>query len=636
MKYKKNVVVVAGTAFSVLLVGCGTVNTEVRGEIDRLQSERKTVISSPVKIAKESRVSEVRGTFMPVTAVKSARKGEWLQRHKVQLDIRNPTPISAVVAKFADQGINISSDLPLDSYTYTGKVNLTDGETALKAVLGSVGLDYQVDDVRKLVLIKPMASRSWYISIGNRKSTYATDGQGQAGISNQASSGIGSNAGSNGSNNGIGANTGGTNANSPTAGSSANNGNGDTASGTNGQNASSSNASGTGVAASDDFWTSLSRELVNRLTVMIPRTRSMPGQGGGSMNFPQMPAPLQPNPPLMASMNQNMGGLGQGLNDSNNGDIYLKRQIGTFSLNPETGAITVQAPHWVLAELDTYIGRVQDMYNTDISFMGEVVLVTSNRSDSEGFDIAAFSKWAGGKYGAVVSNNALGGVTMSMPSGGGIPAVQAAAQAVAGPLLGVTYRGANNALDIFNAYLSEIGKVSVIQRPLVTTTSGVPGVFSKKYDDYYNTVSQQAASGGTGSAATATQNVLVKVELGTELRINPRIDISTGLIRAQLTLNQSIKSGVKNVPQTITFGNNATTVNSVIPLITKQAINGEVLLRDGDLIVVGGQTEDNSSADENGLPGQDGPLGGVLGIKKASRGAQTYYFALRVVVNKRQ
>lgn len=217
-----------------------------------------------------------------------------------------------------------------------------------------------------------------------------------------------------------------------------------------------------------------------------------------------------------------------------------------------------------------------------------------------------------------------------------MPAIQAATQAVAGPLLGLTYRGANNALDIFNAYLSEIGKVSVIQRPLVTTTSGVPGVFSKKYDDYYNTVSQQAAAGGTGSAATATQNVLVKVELGTELRINPRIDISTGLIRAQLTLNQAIKSGVKNVPQTITFGNNATTVNSSIPLITKQNISGEILLRDGDLIVVGGQTEDNSSVDENGLPGQDGPLGGMLGVKKANRGAQTYYFALRVAVNKRQ
>lgn len=630
MKSKKNVASVAGAVCTMLLAGCGTVNTQVRGEIDQIQRDQKSVLNSPVKIAQESRVSVVRGTYMPVTAVKSARTGEWLKRQQVQLEIRNPTPISAVVSKFADQGINITSELPLDSYTYTGKVNPTDGETALKAVLGSVGLDYQVDDARRLVVIKPMASRSWYISIGNRKSSYATDGQSQSGT-NPSSSGM------NGNGNGGNASAGSPSASPSMGGNSANSG-GDQAGGAPGQT-SPSTANGTGVAASDDFWSSLAHELSNRLSVMIPRNMAMAGQGIGGMNSPQMPmfnAPPQPNQPIVPSITPNLGMNRPSAAGQNNGDLYLKRQIGTFSMNPETGAITVQAPHWVLAELDTYMGRVQEMYNTDISFMGEVVLVTSNRNDSEGFDIAAFTKWAGGRYGAVISNNALGGVTMSLPPGGGMPAIQAATQAVAGPLLGLTYRGANNALDIFNAYLSEIGKVSVIQRPLVTTTSGVPGVFSKKYDDYYNTVSQQAAAGGTGSAATATQNVLVKVELGTELRINPRIDISTGLIRAQLTLNQAIKSGVKNVPQTITFGNNATTVNSSIPLITKQNISGEILLRDGDLIVVGGQTEDNSSVDENGLPGQDGPLGGMLGVKKANRGAQTYYFALRVAVNKRQ
>ena len=316
-------------------------------------------------------------------------------------------------------------------------------------------------------------------------------------------------------------------------------------------------------------------------------------------------------------------------------DLYVKRLVGSYALNPETGAVTVQAPHWMLDEFETYVTRIQEMYNTDITFAGELVLVTNKKNNSEGFDLGAFATWASGRYAAVISNNALGGITMSLPNGG-VPTITADAQTVGGPLIGFKSQSTTNALNIFNSYLAEIGKVSVIQRPLITTTSGVPGVFSKKFSDYYNTVSQTAAAGGTGSAATATQNALVAVELGTELKINPRIDTTTGLIRAQLTLNQAVQSGIKNIPQTITFGNNTTTVNTAIPLITRQNLSGEILLRDGDLIVVGGQTEENSSIDESGVPGNEGPLGGILGVKKANTGSQTYYFALRVTVTKRK
>lgn len=596
------------------LAGCGTVTTDVRKEIDQLQRERKDVIQNPLQIPTASRVSEVRGSLIPVTHVTAPRENEWLRLQKVALDIKNPTPLTAIVAMLAEQGINISSDLPLSSYTYVGKINQTDGETALKAMLGSVGLDYLVDDTRKLVVIKPMASRSWFINIGNRRSSYASDGQGTSGQAQSNSgtlnsSGIGNTSGFAGSS---GMNTGLSGGMTTTA---------------NGSGNSNSSSTGAGVESQDDFWRSLSSELTNRLSIMLPRAMVASKQGS---NFPTTPLPAGsvPGSPLPQSAPPSGEAPPTG-----GSELYLKRQIGSFALNPETGAITVQAPHWVLTDLDSYFTRVQDMYNTDISFIGEIVLVTSNKSDSEGVDISAFTKWAGGKYGAAFSNNALGGVTMSLPAAGGI---QAAAQAVAGPLGGVTYSGARNAIDIFNAYLSEMGKVSVIQRPLITTTSGTPGVFSKKYTDYYNKVSQQAAAGGTGSAVTATQNEIVAVEYGTELKISPHIDISTGLVKAHLTLKQAIKSGNKIVPQTITFGNNTTTIPSSVPLITRQLVSGQVSLRDGELIIVGGQTEDNSSADENGLPGMDGPLGGLLGVKKASRGAQTYYFAMRVSVNKRK
>jgi len=616
-----------------LLGACGTINTSVREEIAQNEKERKQVLESPMQIAPETYVRKVPGVLIPVTPVSDV-KGEWLKKYRVQLEIRNPTPLTAVVAKLAEQGINITSDLPLDSYTYVGKVNTTNGEAALQLILGAVGLDYQVDDDRKIVVIKPMSSRTWILNIGNRKSMYSSDGNIQTSSSSAMANGNATPSGS------------GLSGSVPTSGSSAMGSTGTSAAGTSatgvtaGQSVASQSVSGsgsTGVASTDDFWSSLAAELKNRLSVMVPRAMVMANRQPIAMpGLPDLPPPPMPGqlPPPPPPPLPPVPTVGAGADSGS--ELYVKRQIGTYSLNPETGAITVQAPHWVLDDLDAYIKSVQEMYNTEISFVGELVLVTSNRTDSEGFDISLFAQWASQKYGAVVSNNALGGVTVSLPPGGGAPTVKVDSQPVAGPVLGLSYAGINNALDIFNAYLSEIGKVSVIQRPMITTTSGIPGVFSKRFVDYYNSVSQQAATGGIGSAATATQNMLVPVEYGTELRINPRIDVATGLVRAQITLNQVIKSGSKVIPQTVTYGNNVTTVNSNIPLLTKQVISGEVLLRDGDLIVVGGQIEDNLSNDESGLPSPDGPIGIFFGTKKASRGTQTYYFALRVVVNKRQ
>jgi len=615
--------ILIGISTALILSACGVVE-KVRDDISESQKSGKQTFSAPMQIAPQSRVTEIKRKIIPATTVTNIRTHDWLAGIKVELKVDNPTPLSAVIEKLSAQGLNIVSDLPLNSYTYTGRVSRTDAEAALKTILGSVGLDYQTDDVRKLVMIKPMTSRSWFLNIGNRRSSYSSDN----GTTSSTSSST-NNTGTSG--------TGSTTNSFLTAGTGTTGG---SSSGTNSQNNNSSSSSsnsgnGTGVSSADDFWTSLSNELKSRLTVLMPR-----GAAGsiGSLPLPgiqNIPSPGMPIPAI--GMQQTMPTRSNNSADQSGANaLYVSRQIGSYSLNAETGAITVQAPHWILEDMDVYIKGVQEMYNTDITFTGELVLVTSNKKDSEGFDITTFATWASGKYAAVISNNALGGVTVSMPDGATVPTVTAGSPAISGPLYGMQYSGANTAMQIFNAYLSEVGEVSVIQRPLITTTSGVPGVFSKKYTDYYNTISQQAAAGGTGSAATATQNTIVGIDLGTELRINPRIDIATGLIRAQITLNQAIQSGTKNVPQTITYGNNSKSVDTSIPLVTRQNLSGEILLRDGDLIVVGGQTEDNLAIDESGIPGKNGPMGGIFGVKTAKRGAQTYYFALRVVVSKRK
>lgn len=607
---------------AIVLAGCSANHDLVRKEIESRQDRAQPFIEQPKQLALPSRVSEIRGAQTPVAYLADAKGSDWLKQKRVAINVRTPITLAQVVESLSAQGVNISSELKLNAYTFAGRINETDAETALKIILGASGLDFVSDEVRKVVVIRPMSSRTWYLNIGNRKSQFTAEAaKGSVLASGNDVDPLGGNNQTSNRQQ-YGANT--IDPSTQVAGA------------------------GAGVSAQDDFWSSLSKEMDSRLSLLVPREMA-PKEGAdqASVNSAVPPLPsaiapvpaVQPNGMVSATTNaapSTLAGGSPGVNAPADENGYVKRQIGSYSINPDTGAVTVQAPSWVLGDLDGYLKRVQEMYNTDLTFAGEVILVTTNKDDSEGIDLNAFASFASGKLGLVVQNNALGGLTLSTAAGT-LPNLSVPNQPVGGALVGVTYNNGRNALQVFNAFLSQHGNVSVIQRPLISTTSGVPGIFSKKFTDYYNTISQEAVAGSTGAPVTATRNNLVPVDFGTELRINPRIDVATGLIRAQLTLNQALQSGSKTVQQTITAGENSVTVPTTIPIVTRQNLSGEILLRDGDLVVVGGQSEDSGQTTANGLPGQNGPLGaGIFGIKQTQQTRQTYYFALRVSVNKRK
>lgn len=625
-------------ALSLAVAGCGTLNNQVADSIDKssdtVRDRFQQVGTAPVQPNPEppSRVSEVKGKFMPAMAVSGGRAGEWLRQMRVKnFTVDNPVPLSAIQKWLTENQINVVSDMPLDNVTFAGKINATDAETALKMISGSVGLDFVVDDARRLVTIRPMASKTWVIHIGNRKSSYTsadtatTNGQTGAAGGAGATGNTGLGGASFGSAGAMAGGMPGANAlGLPGAGTSAFGGSGSGAvnTGANGQT-----GNGTNLLAFEDFWVSLQNELARRLKVMIPK----------DMLGARFSGPASAAVPGINDRNLGqVGGSGGGQ------DLYVEKQIGTFSINPETGAVTVQAPNWILRDLDTYIKTIQAKYNTEITFIGEVLLVTTTNQESEGVDLAGFASWAAGRYGAIISNNALGGITVSGGAGGAnsnasAPTVVAGSQSVGGALAGLTYAGPNNAFNLFNAYLAQRGNVSIVQKPTVSTTSGVAGIFEKKKIGYYNTVSQQASVGSVSGATTATQNIIVQYETGTELRVIPHYDVATNLIRAPLTFNMVIETGSKIMPQAVSSNNTVQMVNQVLPILAKYRTQGEVLLKDGDMIIVGGQVDDHDTIDNNGLPAASGgaPIGGIFGVKKASKQVQTFYVALRVVVTKR-
>lgn len=623
---------------ALLVTGCGTLNKQMSDAVAKDgDSARTRVVASAAdplqKIDPPSRVVLEKVKIMPAVPVVGGRAAEWLRKYRVEkFETTNPVPLSAIQKWLTEQGINVVSDMPLDSVTFSGKINPTDAETALKAIAGSVGLDFVVDDARRLVTIRPMSSKTWFMNIGNRRSTYTSADTANSGTTT-GTSGTGASAltsGMSGTNTGLMGTTGltsgygttgstGMGISSGLTGTSGTTGTTGTTTGTTGV------ATGTNVIAADEFWLSLSSELMRRLKVMIPR-EMLGAKYAGAAATPAAPAAGPQQVPAIGG--QPIGGAH---------DLYVEKQVGTYSLNPETGAVTVQAPSWILRDLDPYLRSVQEMYNTDITFIGEILLVNSTDLETEGLDVSAIASWAAGRYGAVISNNALGGVTISMPTGS-VPSVSAGAQQAGGALVGVSQLTGNNPFNIFNAYLQQRGAVSIIQKPTITTTSGVSGVFEKKVTDYYNTISQQASTGNVGTSSVATQNQLVQYETGTTFRVHPRIDVATGLIRSPLVLNMTIKTGEKTIMQSVSSNNTVQQVPQIVPKLTHHKSQGEILLREGDLIVVGGQVDDQNSIDNNGLPSStgDNPVGGLFGLAKAQKVKQTYYFALRVVVNKRK
>jgi hypothetical protein len=604
------------------LTGCASqVVTEQKRSSTDLDAAR-TTMETPSPVVHRDRVKVTSRSVIPVVPATDTSKHPqlaWLQKVRVQLKLDQPVPLTQVVKIFSAHGVNITSALPLEAYTYSGYgINNTDAETALKMILGGLGLDYEVDNVRQMVHIKPMSSKTWYLNIGNRRTNFSS--------SSSAGNGLGSNSMAGGSTGGAG---------------------------------SASNGGSSSVSSIDDFWGSLRAELQKRLSIMVPVPPPKPNQNPPQPQFAQiLAAPMLAQPLVMGNgtapgamapgMLQAPGQTAQAAQqfiiaqqqpNPGGGPLFSSKQIGDASVNPETGAVMVQAPHWILAEIDPYMKRVQEMYNTELSFSGYLLMVSTDNRKSEGFDVAAFNTFARNRYGAAFFNNSMGDVTVLRPvPGNDIPArISAGKDLVSNTILGLT--DAVTGIQIFNNYLESLGTVKVAAKPRLATASGVPTEFSKMVTEYINSVNQTAAAGAVGGSAVGTQNQMIPFDFGTELKINPRFDVSTGLVRAQITMMQVIKSGNQIVNQQLNGAGGAiVTVAQEVPRIMRLRYTGEALVADGDTIIVGGQSDDDTDASDNGvtkLKDAPGVIGGLFGQKAINARQSTYYIALKVSVTKR-
>ena len=349
------------------------------------------------------------------------------------------------------------------------------------------------------------------------------------------------------------------------------------------------------IEIKNDFWESIENSLSQRLKILVPKTSKSNG-------FDSV----------------------QGKDDD---QLFKEVKIGRYALNPEVGSIQVQAPRQVLKEIEAYIEEINRKNNTQIHFQGKLYLVTADDVNNRGFDFSALKEIVSG-YDFIV-NNAAGNITISSNDDG----IAQLTSGFAGNngLFGIK----SDSLQIFHAFLTENTNVAVLQEPMLTTSSGAPVKFQKFETIPYNSVSQTTSS-GTGDAQVGTQNEIVFVQYGIKLSINPLYDPEKNIVRAQISWEQSLERGSRTINQYLNSDSGSIQeVPTVIPNILESTYSGEALLKDGDLIIIGGQKESLTSLSDQGTTGlKDTFLGPLLSKKRGVDTDVVFYFALQVKISK--
>lgn len=574
MKYQGLIATVVGAT----LTGCIGLHKDVQQEnLQWSDAERLNVLAATQEKQRAVRVTDA--PYVPA-APKVVEKHDWLRNTRITVTTPDgPFPVSELVRMLRANGINVTSQLPLASFTYSGYgVTNVDGVTALNILLGTAGLDYEINDSQRFVEIMPMKARSWSLNLSNRTTNFKSSGDSTSG---------GANAGGGAGGSGL--------------------------SGVSQSNAQTTTEDEMTVELKTAFWDEVKSEIESRLTYLIP-TSSAPSFTGPSRNGASA---------VQFTSSPTAGTAG-------NGELFREVKVGRVSTNPTTGWITVQAPRYVLDEIDDYIRDIDLAYNTRLEFEGRLFLVTSNRKNSRGVDIAAFAEHFSDKLGGLVfRNNALSGVTFALPDPvSGTPLQVAGTDNMATTVLGTTRK--DGLLNIFNAYLENYGSVRTVQRPYLVTSSGVPTSFSETNKTYVNLVQEQTSSTEAGNT-TARENQLLPFEFGTSLRINPFFDAANDRVRMQLSLTQVIQNGFLTINQFVQGENGAQTVPTDIPLDRRVSYQGEAIVPTDAMIVLGGLQLDQTDFDRSGLPGtRNTVLGGITGRETEGGMVSTYYFAVVV------
>jgi type IV pilus assembly protein PilQ len=318
--------------------------------------------------------------------------------------------------------------------------------------------------------------------------------------------------------------------------------------------------------------TAVAAQIAQRLQQCIPAER----QGASS------PAPGQPPVAGPPPAQPTLGGGGSSTTTSNGQDVCRGR--GSVSADEVTNSISITAPVSVVDDLVLF-AETLDLRQPQVNIKAKIVLVNRTDLDALGlrYDLGSRNQFFSTLVQRVDSTGRVGNpgdAPRVILGGNTVSAIANASGSVPGAALRLIYSTALGNFD-FTTFLDALQEVSLLDvqaEPSVTILNNrTAELVSGSQVPFVPT------AGGAGTSLTGPIAV-ERVQTGVTLRVTPSV-----------TNNRQIMMRVETVNSGATFGPNGV-------LIDNNSSKSELLVPDGQTVVIGGLTQTTVQLTKSGLP----------------------------------
>ncbi|MDQ2667627.1 MAG: AMIN domain-containing protein [Gemmatimonadota bacterium] len=325
--------------------------------------------------------------------------------------------------------------------------------------------------------------------------------------------------------------------------------------------------------------TAVGDQIRTRLLQCIPSER-----GAASGNTSSSAAAGQP-PTLGQPPAQPTVSSGAPVSGGSGSDASSCRGRGSVSADEATNSISITAPVSVLDELADF-ARSLDLRQPAVNIKAKIVLVNRTDLDAIGikYDLGSRQQFFSNVIQRVDSGKVgspndpprvlLGGNTVS--------AIANASGTVNGAALRLIYSTALGNFD-FSTFLDALQEVSLLDvqaEPSVTTLNNKPAQLTSGVQVPFVPL---ISSGGTGTSLTGPITV-ERIQTGVTLLVTPSV-----------TNNRQILMHVDVTNSDVNFTNNGT-------LIDNNHVSNDLLVADGQTVVIGGLTQTSVRVTKSGIP----------------------------------
>lgn len=302
-----------------------------------------------------------------------------------------------------------------------------------------------------------------------------------------------------------------------------------------------------------------------------------------------------------------------------------------FSLNKVSGSLYVKARPSKMRAIEKLVANVQSMLRKQVYIEAQIIDVQLSDNFSFGVNWNLLRNNLASTFGT--NPLTLASTTTTFPAGGNglastsltIPASTIGTSTGAG--LGIGIQG-KNVSAVVNA-LEGFGNVQVLSNPNVQVRNGTPAIMAVGSSIRYVSSSSSTLVAPGGGASTSTSSVQTdSVFSGILIGVMPFMRDDG---RIELLINPMQSDVDKSSLALVTVNANS---QVTLPVVNYKGITTTLNVGDGDVVLVGGLIDQQTSRSDSGAPGaSDVPLlGKLLGQTASTHASRELVIVMRVHV----